>query len=137
MADDKDEGLGEEAAGEGDLEGTRRSRLLSAFTKRLQNPRQLSGDAMELLGVVLESSDRAKTEMVKMVAREVRHYLEELKLREDLNHLVTSHSLEVKLSLRLEPLGDAKAASPKKAASKAPPATPEADAGPPSGADEG
>ncbi|MCB9664150.1 MAG: hypothetical protein H6732_08540 [Alphaproteobacteria bacterium] len=118
MAEDKEDRL-EDVLGEGDLEGTRRSRLISAFTKRLQNPRQLSGDAMELLGVVLESSDRAKTEAVKMVAREVRHYLEELKLREDLYELVTSHSLEVKMSLKLEPL-----------AGKAPraPASPEPDA---------
>lgn len=98
-----------------------RARLMAALGKRLQNPRQISGDAMELLGVVLESSDRAKTEAVKMVAREVRHYLEELKLGEDLLDLATSHSLEVQMSLRLKPLADAvAAAAPSEAETDAP-----------------
>ena len=42
--------------------------------------------------------------MVKLVAREVRNYLDELRLRDDLNALLTGHSLEVKMSLSLKPL---------------------------------
>lgn len=87
-----------------------RGKLLQGLAKRLQDPRKLSGDAMELAAAVLETSDRAKNEMVRMVAREVRNYLEELKLKEDLTKLLTSHSLEVKMSLSLKPL--APSASP-------------------------
>lgn len=82
-------------------------RILSRLAKRLQNPRELGGDAMDLMGAFLETSDRAKTEMVKMVAREVRNYLDELKLKEDMRDLLTGHSLEVKMSLSLKPLAGA------------------------------
>ena len=61
-------------------------------------------DVRELAGAFLETSDRAKTEMVKMVAREVRTYLDELHLKEGLLDLARSNSLEVKLSLHLKPL---------------------------------
>lgn len=80
----------------------RQSRL-AWLTSRLTERRDLAEDTRELLGAVLETSDKAKTEVVKLVAREVRNYLEELKIKDDLKELVTSHSLEVKLSLRLEP----------------------------------
>ena len=105
--------------------GGRRSRILSRLAAKLQNPRELGGDAMDLLGVAIETSDRAKTEMVRMVARELRNYLDELKLKEDLHKLVTSHSLEVKVSLSLKPLADATA--PSTAAADAPEPKPDAD----------
>lgn len=82
-------------------------RIFSRLAKRLQNPRELTGDAMDLMGAFLETSDRAKTEMVRMVAREVRNYLDELKLKEDMRSLLTGHSLEVKMSLSLKPLAEA------------------------------
>jgi len=63
-------------------------------------------DAKYVLGTVLDSSDRAKTEMVRMVALEVRNYLEALKLTEDLREFATNHSLEVKASFRLKPIAD-------------------------------
>jgi hypothetical protein len=87
-------------------------RIFSRLAKRLQNPRELGGDAMDLMGAFLETSDRAKTEMVKMVAREVRNYLDELKLKEDMRSLLTGHSLEVKMSLSLKPLADAAVPAP-------------------------
>lgn len=92
---------------EDELESVERRRrtLLGRLTRRLRNPGEIGEDAMELLGAVVESSDRAKTEMVRMVAREVRNYLEELRLKDDLRELVTGHSLEVHLSLSLKPLG--------------------------------
>lgn len=113
MADDKDTDAGSTGASgipplgpEGDVDASARKRLLSKLAQRLQNPRELQGDAMAVMGAVLESSDRVKTEAVKMVAREVRHYLEELKLKEDIRDLITSHSLEVQLSLSLKPLAE-------------------------------
>lgn len=86
----------------GDADRPRRSRL-SRAVRRLMDPRELSGDAVELATSLLETSDRAKTEIVRMVAREVRTYLNEMKLKEDLRDLLTGHSLEVQMSLSLKP----------------------------------
>lgn len=89
--DDHDDNTGEE----------KRQSRLRAIGRRLMSSGE---DVKELAGAFLETSDRAKTEMVKMVAREVRTYLDELKLKEELLELARSHSLEVKLSLHLKPL---------------------------------
>lgn len=86
--------------GPGDTEGRGR---LSRFARRLME-RDLSEDARDLVGAVLETSNQAKSELVRMTAREIRGYLEELKLKEDLMSLVSSHSLEIHLSLSLKPL---------------------------------
>ncbi|MCA9493707.1 MAG: hypothetical protein KC621_27430 [Myxococcales bacterium] len=72
------------------------------FARRLMNRGELAEDTKELLTAVLNTSDKAKTEAVRIVAREVRGYLKELKLKESLMDLATSHSLEV--SIHLKPL---------------------------------
>jgi len=71
------------------------------------NTQELGEDARELLGAALETSDRAKSEVVRMVAREVRTYLEALRLKEDVMELVRSHSLELHVSMNLKPLEEA------------------------------
>ena len=63
-------------------------------------PLEVARDAVFSL---LETGDRAKTEMVRMVAREVRHYLDELRLGESLEHVARNYKLEVHASLALEP----------------------------------
>lgn len=80
---------------------------------RLLNQRELAEDTREVIGGMLDISDRAKTEAVRLVAREVRNYLDELKIMDDMKDLVTSHSLEVKLSLHLKPLADEPEPPPK------------------------
>ena len=70
------------------------------FTRRLLD----RDDGKKVLSAMWETSDRAKTEAVRMMAREVRSYLDALEIKEDLLHLVRSHSLEVTASLRLKPL---------------------------------
>ncbi len=69
-------------------------------------PRDKS-EVLSLLSALLETGDKAKTEMVRMTAREVRNYLEALELHKDLLHLITHHSLEVHASFNLKPLNDA------------------------------
>lgn len=69
-------------------------------------------DVKDLASAFIETSDRAKTEMVKMIAREVRTYLDELKLKEELLKLATSHSVELKMSLHLKPLAPAATEKP-------------------------
>lgn len=61
-------------------------------------------EARAVLGALLETGDKARTEMVRLVAREVRSYLEALELHKDLHHLLTHYSLEVKASIHLAPL---------------------------------
>ena len=68
--------------------------------------RSPGSDARDLLSSVLETGDKAKTEIVRLVAREFRTYLEALDLHKDLHHLLTHYSLEVKASIHLKPLGD-------------------------------
>lgn len=74
-----------------------------------------------MLSAVLETSDWARAEMVRLVGKEVRMYLDALELKEDLLHLVRSHSLEVHASFRLKPLPDAPEPAPPKAPVKTAP----------------
>jgi hypothetical protein len=69
-------------------------------------------EAWAMLSALLETGDKAKTEIVRLVAREVRSYLEALELHKDLHHLVTNYSLEVHASLHLKPLREDTAAPP-------------------------
>jgi hypothetical protein len=63
-------------------------------------------DAREVLHSVLEGGDKAKSEIVRIVAREVRTYFEELGLKDDLHHLLTNYSFEVRASVNLRRLTD-------------------------------
>ena len=65
----------------------------------------LLDDAKMLLGSILETSDRAKNETVRLIAREVRTYLEELKLKELLESILEGHTLDVNASFRLRKNG--------------------------------
>ncbi len=66
--------------------------------RRLMGEERVS--AREVVGAVLEGGDKAKTEVVRIMAREVRAYLEELGLRE----VLTDYSLEVRASFNLRKL---------------------------------
>ncbi len=72
-----------------------------------EDGRTILGDAKEVFGAVLEGGDKAKTEVVRAVAREVRTYLDELGLKDDVRHLLTNYSVEVKASFNLRRLTDA------------------------------
>jgi len=61
----------------------------------------------EVLGAVIDGGDKAKSELVRMVAREVRTYLEGMGLDEDIRHLMTNYSLDVQASFSLKPLAKA------------------------------
>jgi hypothetical protein len=91
-------------------EGAKPGRLYR-LGRRLLNS---GDDVRELASAVLDSSDRAKTEMVRMVAREVRNYLDELKIKDDVKDLVTKHSLEMHVSFSLKPLVEGKGEGAKK-----------------------
>lgn len=78
--------------------------LFGRFTRKLRDRRELTDDAWKAMGAVLTTSDRAKSEFIRMLGREVRHYLDGLQLTDDLKELVTNHSLEVHASFHLKPL---------------------------------
>ena len=96
-------------------EGGKRARepRLREFARRiLSDDEERSINAREVLGAVLDSGDKAKSELVRLVAREVRNYLEELGLHEDVKHLLTHYSLDVRASFSLRPLVDAASDKP-------------------------
>ena len=62
-------------------------------------------DPKEVLSSILQLSDKARTETVRLVAKEFRGYLEALEIKEDLHEMMTSYSLEMKASFRLKPVG--------------------------------
>ena len=107
------------------------------FRKRLlgeEEGRSLFGDARDVLGNVLEGSDKVRGELFRAVAREVRTYLEELGLKEDLHNLLTNYALELHLSLNLrrlaerekQPRGRRRGKAPEESASDAAPSASEA-----------
>jgi hypothetical protein len=78
---------------------------LRRMARRLLDRKDLAEDTATLLSGLLDTGDRYTTEAVKLVAREVRTYLEELRLKEAVLDLAKGHSLEV--SIRLKPLVEA------------------------------
>lgn len=108
MADERvprepEEGAKAEAGrGDGPRNEGLRHRLKGAAKRFMDDP-----GAREVLGSLLDSSDKAKTEMVRAVGREVRTYLEGLGLPDLLHKLATGYSLEVKASVSLKPLAAA------------------------------
>ena len=90
----------------GDDASRSREPRLRDFARRLLSDDDDKGiSPREVLGAVIDGGDKAKTELVRMVAREVRSYLEGLGLHEDVQHLMTNYSLDVNASFRLRPLG--------------------------------
>lgn len=61
-------------------------------------------DPKELLSSVMQLSDKARTETVRLVAKEFRGYLEALELKDDVHDFLTAYSVEVNASFRLKPV---------------------------------
>lgn len=84
-------------------EGRSGSRL-RRLGRKLLGEERVEGrfSAREVVDAVLEGGDKAKTEVVRVIAREVRAYLEELGLRE----VLTNYSLEIRASINLRKLAE-------------------------------
>jgi len=63
-----------------------------------------SVDPKDMLSSLLQLSDKARTETVRLIAKEFRGYLEALEIKEDVHDLLTSYSVEVNASFRLKPV---------------------------------
>ena len=61
-------------------------------------------DPKEMLSSLLQLSDKARTETVRLMAKEVRGYLEALEIKDELHEVLTSYSLDVSASFRLKPI---------------------------------
>ena len=81
-----------------------RSRLRHAARRLLEEDTATS--AKELVGTLVSTSDKAKTELVRAVGREVRAYLEGLGTKELLETLVNDYELEVNARVRLRSLSE-------------------------------
>lgn len=86
--------------------GHRRIPGLSTARRLVTEPGAGLREAKEVLGAVLDTSDRAKTDAIRMVGREVRTYLEGLGLKDDLKSLLTNYSFEIRASIHLKPLAE-------------------------------
>ena len=85
-------------------EESRERPRLRKFAKKIFGESEAVAEGRDILGAVWETGDKAKTEVVRLVAREVRGYLEALELHKDIRTLLTDYSLEVKASFHLKPL---------------------------------
>ena len=74
------------------------------FAKKLMDRKELGVDTRELLHSMAVTSDKAKTEAMKLIAREVRNYLDEMHLEDMIHQVLQSYSVEV--SIRLKPLSE-------------------------------
>jgi hypothetical protein len=110
----------EDTSDGGAEQGRRRGRRgLRETARRLLEEPGAVREAKEALGAVIDTSDKAKTEIIRMVGREVRAYLEGLGMKDGILHLLTHYSLEVNASLHLKPLNpQQKAAVDEPAAAK-------------------
>ena len=82
-----------------------KDRSIRSFVRRaLGGSEDEQKESRELLSALLSTGDKAKTEVFRLVAKEVRNYVEALELHKDLHYLLTNYSLEVKASFNLKPL---------------------------------
>ena len=66
------------------------SGLLRGIARRLRKSGDQDSDE-SFLNSVLETGDKAKTEVVRLIAKEIRSYLEALELHKDLKHVLTNY----------------------------------------------
>lgn len=64
--------------------------------------KDLKGDAKEFFNSILSTGDKAKTELLKALAREFRQYLTEMGVDRDIRHLLLNYSLDINASLSLK-----------------------------------
>lgn len=60
--------------------------------------------SMDALNTLWEGGDRAKTEVVRAIAREVRNYIDELGLKDDVHSLITNYAVEFHATVHLRRL---------------------------------
>ena len=83
----------------------KQSGILRKISRKILGDNDISNvEPKEVLHLLLETGDKAKTEIVRLLAREVRSYLEAMDVHNDIKELLSNYSLEVKASFSLKPL---------------------------------
>ena len=80
-----------------------------SFRKRIlgeEEGRSLFGDARDVVGGILNSSEKVRGELFRAIARELRAYMEESGLKDDVHNLLTNYAAEVHLSVNLRKLSE-------------------------------
>lgn len=89
---------------------------LRKFARRILDRKELAEDTKDLLSGMLATSDKAKSDFIRMMGREVGHWLDGLNLKQDLLDVATNYKLEIHASVHLSPLAKALADEPEKKA---------------------
>ena len=88
-----------------------RPSLRRRLSRRILGDEEAKGLLSEAREAAAEAVEgvKARPELVRLIAREVRSYLDELGLKDDVHSLLTNYSLEVRASINLRRLaGDEK-----------------------------
>lgn len=80
---------------------------LRRFARRILDRKELAEDTKDLLTGMLATSDKAKSDFIRMMGREVGHWLDGLNLKQDLLDVATNYKLELHASVHLSPLAKA------------------------------
>lgn len=108
---------------EHDDDNDARPSLRKRLSRRIlgdEDGKSLLSEAREAASEAAEAV-RGRPEIVRMIAREVRSYLDELGLKEDLRNLMTNYSVEVKASFHLRKLAEHEKGQPEPRAKDAAP----------------
>lgn len=82
------------------------------LARKLMDRRELADDTRDLMTSFLATSDKAKSDLIRMAGREVRHYIDGLNLKQDLLDIATNYKLEIHASVHLSPIAEALADPP-------------------------
>jgi hypothetical protein len=77
---------------------------LKGFAKKILGDGDEDGRAKDVVSSLFEMGDKARMETVRLLAKEVRGYVEAMELDKGLNDLVTNYSLDITASFRLRPI---------------------------------
>lgn len=75
---------------------------IKGFAKKILGDED--GRAKEVVSSLFEMGDKARMETVRLLAKEVRGYVEAMELDKGLSDLVTNYSLDITASFRLRPI---------------------------------
>ncbi|MCA9569776.1 MAG: hypothetical protein KC656_18155 [Myxococcales bacterium] len=91
------------------VEPTEDDSRLRRFARRILDRKELAEDTKDLLSGMLATSDKAKSDFIRMMGREVGHWLDGLNLKNDLLDVATNYKLEVHATFHLSPIAKAMA----------------------------
>lgn len=78
-------------------------RGIGGFVGDMKLPREIAGLPKEIAGYIFEQIDETKNGMLRIVAKEMRDFLENTELAEELRKVLTSLSFEIKTEIRFIP----------------------------------